>query len=463
MISGKEVNAILDDVEVDFTNCWDMLSNIKENSHRFDISYIFNFQPILATALFKLDSKYRELKQEEKKLISEKNQFSLPLFKRRMIELKNYQEIIKVYIKLGRALGDSFAWIFYIHDQDHLNKNYAHERIDHTPPGIGGMGELALIKNQKMIAGEFVLYHGITTFLRIGDISLINLKNLRVSAIAELKTKKNGANKILVNVFVSSPNKDLIKNMSKDIVISDYKQESELSPEIKQRLSKQLGEIDAVFKETESALKEDIKGHYHTNELNQIASELEKQPIIAYQKVGDGLLVTAIKNEKKTLRSRLTISQNLDHIKEDLRKKAEDLICANSNYNAIIIGSLDYTHIPRTTPLFWWNVDIDIIRKIFFNEIMITTLYNPCHLIKKMNEIGYDVEISENQRKYKLEKKVKNKRIEINGFEYYFTAIQNILLKEEVLIEICEKLSKNLEKEGSLTNHSLEIMMFHHL
>lgn len=191
MVSEKEIDRLLSDVEIEFKKCWDILSNIKEENLENITEDLLNFQPILATALFKLNSEYRKIVQEEKSLISRKNHVSLEWFKNRLKRLDQYKKLIKEAIKLGKVLGDSYAWIFYNRDRNLLNEHYKHQLITHTPPGIGGLGELEFIKNVNVTQEHFVLYHGITTFLRIGDISLIDLKNLRVSAIGELKTKKN--------------------------------------------------------------------------------------------------------------------------------------------------------------------------------------------------------------------------------------------------------------------------------
>ena len=60
----------------------------------------------------------------------------------------------------------------------------------YAPPGIGGLGELNFIEDARLVKGHLGLYHGMTTFLRLGDISFINMEGLSLSAVAELKTTK---------------------------------------------------------------------------------------------------------------------------------------------------------------------------------------------------------------------------------------------------------------------------------
>ena len=95
-------------------------------------------------------------------------------------------------IAIGRSLGDSFAWFFYHSERKHLEEHLKHERQLHMPPGIGGIGELEFLDKTRVIDNHLVIYHGTTTFLRIGDVSFLDMKTLRLTAIGELKTKEIG-------------------------------------------------------------------------------------------------------------------------------------------------------------------------------------------------------------------------------------------------------------------------------
>ena len=60
------------------------------------------------------------------------------------------------------------------------------------PPGFGGIGETMFMKNVRMFGEYMVIYHGMTTILRIGDITFIDLKKLKVAGIGEIKGRFAG-------------------------------------------------------------------------------------------------------------------------------------------------------------------------------------------------------------------------------------------------------------------------------
>lgn len=55
-----------------------------------------------------------------------------------------------------------------------------------------------------VIDEKLLLYHGITTFLRIGDFTLIDLKTMEISAIGELKTGRQDGENIQTQVSLVS-------------------------------------------------------------------------------------------------------------------------------------------------------------------------------------------------------------------------------------------------------------------
>ena len=69
------------------------------------------------------------------------------------------------------------------------------------------MGEIQFIRHVPVVAGHLVLYHGITTFLRVGDVSLISLDGTRrVAAIGELKTRPDHEDEMLnISLLLHGP------------------------------------------------------------------------------------------------------------------------------------------------------------------------------------------------------------------------------------------------------------------
>ena len=146
-----------------------------------------------------------------------------------------------------------------------------------TPPGIGGRGELAFI-DSVYCETHFILYHGITTFLRLGDISFIERESWRVTHIGELKTVQEsltqGAIKLhLIGEPDGTPPKLLRKS---DITVpssSKFEQRTTATVVLTQRmllrLKRQAQHIGKAFSECDAKARLAIHDSYHIEELKK--------------------------------------------------------------------------------------------------------------------------------------------------------------------------------------------------
>lgn len=470
MISKNTIQQLITEVEVEFRKCWKTLAALKQGRQSKSPFYeVLDFQPQLARALFRLDDTYRLIAKEKEERIQNKDQLNPDWFRRRMKVLATYQRVIRRVIPIGRALGDSFAWFFYQRERDLLSKHLKRERIDHTPPGIGGRGELEFVKGVKHIEGLFVLYHGITTYLRIGDFSLIDLKSLTVRAIGELKTKQISKDKLEVSyILVSSkPFKLATSNKGKR-----PKAREKFPANMEQRFRKQLDVMGAsvIHKKPDASLS--FRGNFHYAELKTLANVLKKKSV-AYQKAGPGLMLIGLRTRRggSTLASDLLSKStfNFDRRLRDLANEALRIVDrentpGHQNDNAMIIGNLDIEIIIGTIPLFWWPVPLDLLEKMFFQETMIMSLYNPAHLIARIRELGFEVETLNNPQAevpfYRITKNVENSQFEV-GINYFLTTIQGALVAEEAVIDTVSSLLKEAEAGRVPPNARVELNIQH--
>lgn len=167
-MTEKELKKLLDQVEKKYLSCWKILSSLKTKPDRS----IVLFQGILCEALLNLSNGYRAINQVRQDLIQRKLHLSKDWFSKRQRVLARRQKEIVEAIGIGKVLGDAFVWFFFHNDRDLLEKHSKHQHTLHMPPGYGGIGEMTLMKNIKMLGEYLVIYHGMTTILRIGDISL---------------------------------------------------------------------------------------------------------------------------------------------------------------------------------------------------------------------------------------------------------------------------------------------------
>jgi len=445
MISKKLIKKLIDEVEVKYELCWKFLSQLRNGEKSATLSNDFlNFQPTLTSALFQLDEMYRVLAQQQNQTIAKKNQLSQNWFKHRMKTLRSYQKIIKEIIAIGKALGDSFAWVFYQSERQFLKKHYEHEQTPHTPPGIGGWGELEFIRNVKLVHNQFVLYHGITTFLRIGDVSLIDLKTLRVNAIGDLKTKEteDGNRQIVLYMVIPDSSLENIPDLP-EYSESDHLKKLPLA--LKERLNKQIKKMGESFAQNVPKEILEVRNDSHIPKLQKLATRL-KQSNIAYEKAGESLILVGFRiNNGKSLSSKILGNSKINYQKrlKDLVKYATQIIDisqvnAANNSNSFFVGHLNFDIPFGSKPLYWWveEVETEFIREFIFHDVHITTLYNPAHLIRKLRELNFIVEIKNGGRKIKVSKVIGKAKFEIAGMNYFLNLIQRNLVHEDLIISM---------------------------
>ena len=141
MTSLDTIRKLIDQTAAQYEECWTFLSSWKDGRSRPTSSQILNFQPKLATAIFKLGHMHESLAKERTSLIRRKKDLSPNWFRRRMSALAGYQKALAEAIKIGRVIGDSFAWMFYQGERNRLQKHFLHEPIFKIPSGLGGRKE----------------------------------------------------------------------------------------------------------------------------------------------------------------------------------------------------------------------------------------------------------------------------------------------------------------------------------
>jgi hypothetical protein len=109
-----------------------------------------------------------------------------------------------------------------------------------------------------------------------------------------------------------------------------------------------------------------------------------------------------------------------------------------SNTNSIFYSTLDLTTFPGTTPILWWSLQPDFIRKLIFHEITVVTIYNPAHLIRKLRALGFNALL--NGTHLKVIKRIENSEFEMKNMHYFLHLIQQHLVREELVLATFENL-----------------------
>lgn len=476
MISRATVRNVIDKAELEYQKCWDVLCKLREGNARvFTVNDLLDFQPRLAQNLSNLDKICRALHQEKRTIIENKSTFNTQWFKHRLKLIQDYQDALKGTIAIGKSLGDAFAWIFYRKERKLLTEHLHHQGVFHTPPGIGGLGELEFVKTVKFIRDQLVIYHGTTSFLRIGDISLIDLKTWKVTAIGELKTSMVGDNEIEINVVMIGPvesesrSPESLLEIRGSITTSTIRKK--LPSQIRQKLDRQAKNIVKSFSLAREKVGFELSTAMQSN-INELSTLLEesKRLSISYRKVGDSQLVISVPNPGKRLLSRLLSNSkpNLDRKLYGIKKYAQQLVDPKSDLNSLIISDLhnpdpDYQLQAGMTPLFWWPLDLEHIRQILFHEVLLFSVYNPVHLVRKLRSAGFEVKRIRNENQYEVSKKMGDKIVEVHGFGYLMDLIMLQFFPEESVVELIENVASKLKLDKVQANTRVEFQIVQQL
>lgn len=454
MLNKQLVRESLNRAGQRFDTCWKILSDLKNQS--VEQGAFLEFQPTLAEALFDLEELHRNIRSEERRLVGRKEMLSEKWFRSRMRTLAHYRDAVTAAMGIGRGIGDAFAWIFYYRHRDYLRKHLEHQALTSLPPGIGGRGELEFLRQIKSVGNSFAIYHGTTTFLRVGDVSLFELDSLHFLGLGELKTDSIGPGEIEITVHVISS--EISRVLPPSPPTAESSEERVLPEHIRARLARQLAEMTKALEVRPPHEKRESTSGFHTTELQRLSRALQRQRV-AYQRVGDGLLLVGIRERRnRDLGSRLLNNDGYsDGLTDDLNRQVRGIVASDSAENSIVVGGVDLTLLPGATPHFWWDVDQDFLRSIYFRKTVVATVYNPAFLVKKLRNAGLTVERSQSSWELRVSKELNGQSAVLEGFRYFTDLITKHLVREETVVEMLVGTMDRLEAEKSDSNRRVEL------
>jgi len=190
----------------------------------------------------------------------------------------------------------------------------------------------------------------------------------------------------------------------------------------------------------------------HLEELETFAKSL-RSARFSYQKVGDGLLLVGYKEYKKRLASKLLVKNRTNYMGklQDLVKNTLSILDNRLNENSLIIDSFHYKRSAESylllgmTPLFWWPIDLDFIKGIIFQNIHVTTIYNPAHFIVELKNRGFDIKFHLTNIYFELSKKTINRKYHLEGVPYFINLIKEYFFYEDYVIQMIEQFIKKIE------------------
>jgi len=447
----------MEEAAASYDVCWTYLCDIKTSNISEDPRPLVDFQPRLAAAIAALSRLYAQIARERRELVRSKASLSANWFTARQRLLDARQRALNYAINTGRCLGDSFAYFFYRNDSYLLQNHLSQPAVPHAPTGIGGIGELEFVKNVKTVHGKMMLYHGITSILRIGDVSLIDLKTHRVAGLAELKSWSPEKGRVEVNLIAVGPG---LKRSSTgtEVPLGDaLKPKITLSAGAKDRLARQLKKIGETFKKDknpEGDTKLRIESRNHMRALDRLVRNARRRKF-SFVKVDNGLVLGAIRSPFRSLLANATQELNAGNAlnSEDLISHLTNLMDKTRVDNSLSIGMLVYddngrlSHLTGMAQLFWWDLSLRTLHALIFHEVIVVTIFNHAHILKSFERMGFKVELQP-KGGYRITKKIGGHVMELGEASYFFQMIQRHLFTESFILEAIGDLEKRAEEKS---------------
>jgi len=429
-IDHSFVKSEIDNAEKQFDICFNTLANMKSSS----IEGLFDFQSTLADALHRLMTIYKKTIAQEKLLIKTKADMVETEFVEAIKSLHRYKEILKETIDIGKSLGDSFAWTFYAQSSDELVKHLNHPETGLFPAGIGGRGEIEFIKQNQTLFGCFVIYHGITSMLRIGDFSLYAPSDRKIIATGELKSEIQGKD-LNISAYISS--KAHLHSEKFEVFEGEPKEYITSTVFQRERLLRQIENIDDLLKP--------IKTEYDYNHIRARSADFEMPPLsgeIHFKLNEDKTLLTSIFHSgQSSIFDTLFLSGNYQHSDlEHSESLVKEMVVQDSGYNYFSISQLDSKIHQSRMPILWWDIDIDFIKNVLFKKVIVIMLFNPAKLYDHYERKGFSIKSPDDFTSASFEKIIEDRRLKIGNLFMYFDMIVHSFFPTNSIIETLDHL-----------------------
>ena len=435
-ITREKASQIISDAEKELIECFEMLLDFRHGRNNL-AKALTEFQPKLAECLYSLMKFYQELKQEKDLLIAQKANIDFDIFTQAMAFNATLSQVVSNTISIGKDMGDAYAWFFYRDNRSELDKHFSHEPTGLFVAGIGGRGELEFIKNNSNIDGLFVLYHGITNMLRIGDFSLYDIER-GIVGIGELKTTQNGDHlrvtaNITSRVNINPP--DGIKQQPSE----DFETSINILQKSFPKIRKQLQVQEDLLKQAQSDHNVSLMSSYEYELIDRLSQDT---PVVINQDCS--LMLVAAWSKYDALFDVLISEEVADGLPDNIADLSNQLLEPPSQYNEFILGKLNTQTSILSIPILWWDIEDDACRDIYFRKICIGTIFNPAKLLQFYIDDGFQIEKFGRLEDIAISKTVDNKRVGIGHFSSICYLITNSLMKTPHVYAFSKKATNDI-------------------
>lgn len=465
------------EIEKELHSLWDVLATFKQvKEGKFNAEEVVHFQYRLVQVLHKVSQYYNLLSNTRKAVRKHQKKLGAKEYYKQNTELNSLIEFVNLLLVISRSLGDAFAFTFYSLDREYLNKHLAREPESLVlPAGVGGQGEIEFVKNFKMIDGNLVLYHGITNILRIGDFSLFNLHEKKVTAVGELKSGRPDEKSLNLNLTIIGPKQRLKQFGDRQDIGDAKKQSSPFTFPNEERYAKQVKAMKDSFNylDKPNFPDEHLDNKLFSKPKNIVLEELSAEPMdkaVVFSQVDRGFSIARWVYTGESIFDRWENAEDIQSKIDADDVQTNYIKILNSKIdNEVIYGQLHFGEKFRiqqaigSKPIFWNDINIDVLKKIYFGEVVFMTMYNVGYLMDEMKQRGYVLEYDETLKETCFIKRSPEINYVVSGLIYFSDMVTKYLQDESAVIQSIERVAEatiNLAKDGKKTSKvSLNIIM----
>lgn len=312
--------------------------------------------------------------------------------------------------------------------------------------GVGGYGEYELARKLSSVDKHLVIHHSLTSFLRLGDLSLWSSHTQRVVGIGEVKSGPVVDGKVSIHVdYIFRADAKLTKDFWRPAKLSeDFAQKVELPARHESRRQRQLRDIKEVIGKV-SAESRSAPGLSHEvdTHIAELGSAIEECSVdeCRFISAGPGLsLIICRPAPWQHGEFRLG-----DETERELPREAIKLLLPNSPWNSLTMGSVGYTkngmpnHVLGMRPLLWDGLSERPLKDLVFDRIVAITLFNPAHLLEALQETGFEPELVAKPWNFKLVRQAGKHTLTLFNLDYFFRLRTVGLYRHESVLELVQR------------------------
>lgn len=426
-------------------------NNIKKNLNRafslyedllngkFSWELFIEYQNVLIDALYaekKEELSLKEIRKQVRKGIDKVNdEKNINSF---INQLNFYERNILIY-------GDFLCWTFYKNDFELVDEHIKKAKVGINSVGSGIVAEIEFIKKINVPENpQFYIYNSISSFLRIGDVSIFDKTKIRIVGLGEIKSSKpkDGQMTISMDMIVKNDNNIYYPKNMNAVTNGD---KSFLNDKMIEHLEKQIQEMKESFNPNKINIKlEKEVPCFHFGELEKLINECDKNGV-AYIKVSNDIAYIAMDND---------YSGDIDFSKYIPKKEIEKMFRKEplKGQNTLKFSNLDFLSRGKNVPYLYYPMPLEILKKGLNQTICIVYTYN--NIIDWFSK--KDFQYTTKKKIEYLEKKYNNKSIAIclKAIDELYISM---FLDEKSGISMLETMIKETEKQPSVPKREIYV------